>query len=61
MKLKLGDSSIIQCGNTDVTKCHYSQMASDLMPVVESVSLKDSATISFVGKNFFTSGYVAAA
>jgi len=29
MSIKLGDNSVVACGNADPTKCHYSQVTSD--------------------------------
>ena len=61
MSIKLGDNSLISCGNSDVTKCEYKQIISDSMPAVVSVALTDSATITYSGTNFFTVGFDASA
>ena len=49
MKLKLSDGTLISCGNSDALKCQYQQVPSENMPVVDSVALTDSATITFTG------------
>ena len=60
MSIKMGDNTVIGCGNSDATKCHYSQVAAT-MPAVTAVALTDSATITFTGTDFFTAGYTAQA
>ena len=59
MSIKLGDNTIIPCGNSDALKCEYKQEVSAGMPAVVSVTLTDSATITFSGTDFFVTGYTA--
>lgn len=60
MSIKLKDDTIVACGNSDISKCTYSALAT-AMPAVVSVALTDSATITFTGTDFFTTGYTASA
>lgn len=49
----------LACTNTDMNLCKYKQVEGGSFPVVTSLLNPVSNKISFVGTNFFTTGYLA--
>jgi len=48
----------IECANTDVSQCVYSQIQT-AMPEISAVSIKDAGSIEFTGTSFQIAGYTA--